>query len=376
VFQEVVSARQVTVLCGDTAMNWDVVGLAASFFYHNFSNYIGSTHVLGAANMRNRKVRKTPSALRVLHAGRELLATNPLDHVYGMLAFPAVGGLQVMVDYSRPRLEVFRDVARACISIYKSLEFLAYVQHLKGIPDDTPSWVPVWDRPLSGLVVGFNEDGMWTADGQVPASIDPASAPSVLRVKGVLVDTVQNVLAVEIESPDSSQTSVTSPLKLWETQRSGLNTSIEVWAATLLVHHRPTANEPDEYTDSWTRGRMFATYLRRCSLGSEEASRVGPKLREYPDYPDWQHFEPEARGTCEQRVIFTTKTGYLGRGPLGMKVGDLVCILYGGPVPYVIRRSGGQYRFIGEAYIHDLMRGEAIDQLKAGILQEEVFDIV
>ena len=56
-----------------------------------------------------------------------------------------------------------------------------------------------------------------------------------------------------------------------------------------------------------------------------------------------------------------TADGYLGRVPRGSEVGDKICILFGGSVPFVLRDTGdGHFIFIGECYIHGIMDGEAI----------------
>ncbi|KAK4541394.1 hypothetical protein LTR36_007995 [Oleoguttula mirabilis] len=60
--------------------------------------------------------------------------------------------------------------------------------------------------------------------------------------------------------------------------------------------------------------------------------------------------------------MFVTDNGYLGTGPEGMYVGDVVCVLYRGNVPFILRETGsrGHYILIGEAYVHGIMQGEAM----------------
>lgn len=57
---------------------------------------------------------------------------------------------------------------------------------------------------------------------------------------------------------------------------------------------------------------------------------------------------------------------YLGWVPRKARVSDTICIFAGTKVPYVLRRVlrlGGPrlFTFIGEAYIHGLMYGEAME---------------
>ena len=49
--------------------------------------------------------------------------------------------------------------------------------------------------------------------------------------------------------------------------------------------------------------------------------------------------------------------------------GDEVCGFHGSP--FLIRKAGEHYRFLGQCYIHGLTEGEALKDLKAGRLKEE-----
>jgi hypothetical protein len=86
--------------------------------------------------------------------------------------------------------------------------------------------------------------------------------------------------------------------------------------------------------------------------------------------------EMDAYHYCKQRRIFWTKTGSYGLGPHCMRAGDVVVVLYGGNTPYVLRPSGDKYLFMGQAYVHDIMKGILIQEVKAGRRQEQEFCIV
>ncbi|KAF5722720.1 heterokaryon incompatibility 6 OR allele [Fusarium mundagurra] len=65
------------------------------------------------------------------------------------------------------------------------------------------------------------------------------------------------------------------------------------------------------------------------------------------------------------RMFFITELGFVGIGPMSMKPGDHVCILYGGSTPFVVRPVDGagdeDYLFLGESFVNGLMNGEALD---------------
>ena len=64
--------------------------------------------------------------------------------------------------------------------------------------------------------------------------------------------------------------------------------------------------------------------------------------------------------TARNRQFCVTRKGYMGWAPPTAKPGDCICIFFGGQVPYVVRPNGKEYEFLGEAYIHGIMNGEAL----------------
>jgi hypothetical protein len=61
--------------------------------------------------------------------------------------------------------------------------------------------------------------------------------------------------------------------------------------------------------------------------------------------------------------ICRTKSGRLGRVLKSVEVGDAICVLFGGELPYAIRpASEGQHRFAGPTFVYGLMNGEAVAQ--------------
>lgn len=69
--------------------------------------------------------------------------------------------------------------------------------------------------------------------------------------------------------------------------------------------------------------------------------------------------------------FYITDKGHMGLGPQSIKTGDTVWVISGCPSPLVLRRSEGmgdspntskKYRLMGEAYVHGIMHGEAVDE--------------
>jgi hypothetical protein len=69
---------------------------------------------------------------------------------------------------------------------------------------------------------------------------------------------------------------------------------------------------------------------------------------------------------CVGRCLFTTASGMQGVGPLATSPGDMVAVINGTPMPFVIRYSEEKqgYELLGECYIDGFMHGEAFDGSK------------
>ncbi|KAI2776766.1 hypothetical protein F4815DRAFT_334348 [Daldinia loculata] len=78
---------------------------------------------------------------------------------------------------------------------------------------------------------------------------------------------------------------------------------------------------------------------------------------------------------CHGKCMFSTQENE-GLCPNGAQVGDIVVILFGSNVPYILRAgaSPGQYFLVGECYIDAVMHGEVFD--KGVVPKEEVFLLV
>jgi hypothetical protein len=73
-------------------------------------------------------------------------------------------------------------------------------------------------------------------------------------------------------------------------------------------------------------------------------------------------FSRDLQTSCLGKKLFGTKEGYIGVGDVTLQADDLVCVLFGGKVPFILRKMEGHYRFVGECYLHGIMFGEALGE--------------
>lgn len=65
--------------------------------------------------------------------------------------------------------------------------------------------------------------------------------------------------------------------------------------------------------------------------------------------------------------LFVTSCGNFGKGYDILEPGDVICIIKGAEIPYIIRPlANGQYNFIGQCYVHGIMHGEAVVDVDEG----------
>jgi hypothetical protein len=65
-------------------------------------------------------------------------------------------------------------------------------------------------------------------------------------------------------------------------------------------------------------------------------------------------------------MIGHTDTDHFLSSSIKLQVGDVVCILLGGSIPYILRPKGKQYLLVDEAYAPGLMDGEGLAAVNQG----------
>lgn len=79
--------------------------------------------------------------------------------------------------------------------------------------------------------------------------------------------------------------------------------------------------------------------------------------------------------TWHHRVPFVTGNGHFGYASEDLKVGDHVCMLYGGRTLFVLRRGVKDYSFVSDAFVLDCVNGEVFEMLDEGVVKEELLHI-
>jgi len=92
---------------------------------------------------------------------------------------------------------------------------------------------------------------------------------------------------------------------------------------------------------------------------------------------EWEHSRA-ADEACRARQLIQTAAGRIGLAPSQAKIEDMIYLIYGGQVLYILRPTAeGRYKLVGECYLHGLMDGEgfALVGEEKGTLQWEKIEI-
>ena len=92
-----------------------------------------------------------------------------------------------------------------------------------------------------------------------------------------------------------------------------------------------------------------ATQTRRT------AAHVAEELALYYVGIEWHKADQRWATSGFNQSFFVLSDGLIGMGPMVMEADDMVVILRGGPVPYVLRPFGDEYMFVGEYYVYGAM---------------------
>ncbi|KAK5330610.1 hypothetical protein LTR70_000440 [Exophiala xenobiotica] len=320
-------------------------------------------------------------------SGGAVCATDSRDQIYAYLGLASSQGNgrntshMLVPDYGQEPLAVFRDAARYCIEESGQLTVLGR----GGISTcgdwslynckNGPSWVPRWDIPtqtvlgkavhrrfnlvFKGSVSTHEEKEMYRAAATLSAQIMDTQDTSQLCLWGMKVDTI-------------SWTTAVLPIEGFTTWAS--NPMAGIWDSMLNCFATMGLHTPNQPLGQLCR----AFFMAVCAGWAPDDSMA-------PEHPMYKVYKELAVGGDTRRLfmnvaekkIFVSSLGRIGQGPAMLQLNDEIWVLYGGATCYVLRNNGdGTHEFIGEAYVHGLMQGEAIQMLKDGLLEETTVTLV
>ena len=364
--QEGTAKNRVIVLSGNEELPWDAVlqanpCLKMKFPWYNRKIMPGLWTALFKVSRdtkQHRLARTSRRSLDILTAvigGLDMKASNPRDKIFSLLVFGQethqIAELPDLIrpDYKKTILQVYVDFTHWWIKHHRSLRILSAIHTLTGrtwldlsgpnsSEDDRfdlaqrPSWILWYDGRSEWMrcTLALNEPCEYSACGDCGVDVASTSSSNTLALKGIPISTVTSIsyypYLAEPQYPDMGRAyerifDPTAGLNTWNSGKWGFD--IEP----------PTLNNIKRESE-----RHWGEHLPQM-----RESEVGPWL------------------PCHGKCMFEAADGKIGLCPSGTRVGDLVVILFGGKVPYLLRhKNAEEYYFVGECYVEKLMKGEAV----------------
>lgn len=335
-------------------------------------------------------VQSSDSFVTVLDDFRLFRTTDPRDSVYALLGLlekidpDSPMKKDIVVDYeSKSLADVFTDVARADIRHTLTLQVLSYAAP-DLYPDDrhdtgpgspnggVPTWAPRWDKPpKTGYMISPVPEKVWTISGE-PENYIEAERQSgyTLTVIGMQYDTVEAVFDPVSSGYDNvlgNFNLVTDILgRLTEaTLEAGVRSLALTMTAGRNIHNDVVQDlGTDEQNQFFSDFLAWITELRHSQAHSQPDHLEPdlPQLAGCDAARGYAHrYFAHASRQCEGRRLFLLASGSIGLGPELMHDTDAVVLLHRGQVPYVLRRVGDVWRFVGDCWVEDIMQSELFE---------------
>ncbi|KAK5689847.1 hypothetical protein LTR97_012607 [Elasticomyces elasticus] len=280
----------------------------------------------------------------------------------------------LMPDYTKPLRDVLKTATRHMIAEACALWILRSIKHHPGDLElaEVPSWAGRSDR------VGARGDEaefpnlFKSSKGLDKISMGDGNDSDVLNIHGVTVDKIASVTTIFSYSEHHRFHEFThwlrSALQLClEGRRHQVPAQvIRALATTLAIECSSNGLRAGEGE------------LRPLEELLEELLRNNPgqsKEREI-ELCRIANLTCDIRHTFDRRLL-VTNTGRCGLGPSIMQSGDVVIIVRGADVPFVLRPADkGYYQFVGAAYVNGIMDGEAVEKHHNTKAIQETFAMV
>ncbi|KAH8681991.1 heterokaryon incompatibility protein-domain-containing protein [Xylariales sp. PMI_506] len=402
VIQEAVTARKLLLLCGPYTMSYDIFAQSWRAFYQFIAADAGPHLVDVETNFD-----ASPSTIlhikTAVSQGRDLYltellrfarfakASSPKDKVYAILGLACAADLVsklIEVEYNDDKLPLestYAMVVKAHIESYQTLDILESCELKNPQSQVWPSWIPDWSdmrerqtefswcpgflpkqrlyNACGGIML---KEGSWKIEGDR------------LHIPGVRIDTIVVLSELAMLSSRTYRSQNQKPemvLRRW----------MELLPSTRQMYNFTDETMEDAFKRTVVIDRRFQLDGERMAFhrgyGITVLGQDGEEDQPLQRSLDFQAGIAVFMMVANLRRLAITSQGMIGLVPGATRLGDTVVVLAGSQFPHVVRRLGddelpsrnpnkenhsGNYRLVGEAYIHGIMDGE----MMSGVMDE------
>ena len=400
VFQEVVLAKEVALLCGNNlnpaivvhGVGQAILELDTDLRYglHYLEEYQTTKDISARAFAKFQKMifwnhmlcyESRPEMLDILHTQTDSSATDGKDKIYAFLGVAReFVNHSFKVDYSESTSQTYYRFACHMLVQEKQLRLLHLVT---GRPNHfgLPSWVPDFSSRSILQPIGFEKKTVYSAGGIKDPQFQVLKQFRELRVLGAFQDTIAHVgqtwrtsrylegpvwtslvlLFIAAEALDMVQQYCVQP--------AGMGVVEACWR-TLVCNTADGVNRLGPETLHPMQKAFDCLRMVCLEKLIELQKKRGVGWDDLSDDTELE-FSVDSRKIARpflatldifsaERRFALTKTGLPAFVPGAAKVGDHVCVFQGMPTPFVIRRYKTGCDLVGAAYVHGMMEGETL----------------
>ena len=367
IVQELVLPRSVRVYYDEACINFRFI---ENYFEDSISSdaekisdprYRKGDYRIGWIQALRLRLHDTPGSITftgMLMLTRHQNFSDPRDYVYGLL------GLERLCRDMRFQRPLFKpDYTVSWIKCYKSLVetflidrsdigILTLVRQSGTVLDDLPSWVPrLWHS--TRIEAGLNRHyyRIKPAESFEPAvSRQQYGGYDCMRIRGFRVSKLKAVIAEKRQDAKGMQTL----MKVLANSHGECRVACTMTYGSSLDGARVWGRPQAEL-------KHVKAYREFLLLDTEETKQPYESLEKNVEGKVYySHVSTIFKGYA----LFETEDDQLGISHSYIEPGDQVVIFLGGRMPFVLRPVGDKWRLIGVCYIHEIMDGGPVKQMK------------
>lgn len=232
-----------------------------------------------------------------------------------------------------------------------------------------PTWVPDWslssDRIalLNGLimcsVLTLGDDFNYFACNGLSTDAVISDDRRALNVSGIPIGTIHRLGDAYYANGSMFPEAL---MQQWQQIAAKLDPYITGQTADTALLQTIFASQLKYGTDYDIPGILLARWFEALRIATNVDIQEALGSFEDPNnrYADLREINDTVQRVCSGRRFASTTTGYMGLVPAESECGDIVSVLLGGQVPFILRKRDNEYVLVGEAYVHGLMKGESM----------------
>lgn len=304
----------------------------------------------------------------VLALGYVMQSTDPRDRIYALMGLlDSQQCLRLEPDYNKDVALVSREAAFLSLQRSRGLEPLTMTSSI------SREYLPTWVADLT-----YGEPGIFmTADTSIYQAAQGTTAQlrcsadyMVLHASGIVCDTIVDVVYGQNNKATADRRAFGRARHLAYTfgKHNGLDpcvTKDRFWRTMIMNQGWPGFGSTPAgpiYPAPQDLGHRYMAWQKEVEVPAE-AIGEGYVFEWHLEY--FKPYFASHRAVSDEKrwSFFTTESARFGFGQQGVMSGDLVCLLCGGHVAYILRKKKDHHILVGCAYVHGVMDGEIAIEL-------------